>query len=203
MEAIKEIKVFLSCPGDLKDILPVVDEILDDVNIFLVKNYKIRLELEHWKKTIYLGKGNPRVQDRINERLVAFCDIYIGVLWTRFGMPPGIREDGITYDSGTEEEFFTALDLKKELWFFFCDSKINPSKIEPEQLIKVNEFKKLLQEKQIWYEGYTEEKEFRRKLKLNVSNWIHDQYKIIPKENVDQNIHIPTIEDFKKSSKGF
>jgi hypothetical protein len=203
MEDIKEIKVFLSCPGDLKDLLPVVDEFLEEENIFLEQNHKIRLELKHWKKNVYLGKGNPRVQDRINERLVSFCDIYIGVLWTRFGMPPGIRLDGKKYGSGTEEEFFTAMDLEKELWFFFCDSKINPSKIEPEQLMKVNEFRKRLEELQILYEWYTAPNEFRRKLKSNLSSWIYEQYKIIPKENVDQNIHIPTIEDFKKYSKGF
>jgi hypothetical protein len=203
MEAIKEIKVFLSCPGDLKDILPVVDEFLEEENIFLGKNYKIRLELKHWKKNIYPGKGVPRVQDRINEQLVKNCDIYVGILWTRFGMPPGVRLDGKKYGSGTEEEFFIALDLGIPSWFLFCDIPINPSKIEPEQLKKVNEFKKRLQEQQILYEGYTEEKEFRRKLKSYFSNWICEQYKIIPMENVAHETHIPTIEDFKKFNKGF
>jgi hypothetical protein len=203
MEDIKEIKVFLSCPGDLKHLLPVVDEFLDDENIFLVKNHKIRLELEYWKKNVYLGKGNPRVQDRINERLVSYCDIYIGVLWTRFGMPPGVRKDGITYDSGTEEEFFAALDLKKEVWFFFCDIPVNPSSIDPKQFENVNKFKKRLQELNIEYGNFTEEKQFRRMLISNLTYWF-DKQRIIPTEDAGQNSHLlPTIKDFKKLNKGF
>lgn len=205
MEAIKEIKVFLSCPGDLKDILPVVDDFLEEENIFLEKNHKIRLELEHWKKNVYLGKGNPRVQDRINERLVSFCDIYIGVLWTRFGMPPGVREDGITYESGTEEEFFTALHLKKEVWFFFCDIPRNSSDIDPKQLENVKKFKKRLQELNVEYGNFTEKKQFRRMLKSNLSYWF-DKQRIIPTADMAQNNQlpsIPTIEDFKKFNKGF
>lgn len=202
MEDIKEIKVFLSCPGDLKDFLPVVDKFLNYENIDLIKNHNIRLELKHWKKNIYPGKGAPRVQDSINEQLVLSCDIYVGILWTRFGMPPGVRLDGKKYGSGTEEEFFAALDLDKELWFFFCDIPINPSKIEPEQLKKVIEFKKRLQEQHILYIDFEKIEELERKLKFNLSEWIYKQNQI-PKEDVAQDTHMPTIEDFKKFNKGF
>jgi hypothetical protein len=201
METIREIKVFLSCPGDLKDILPVVDKFLNYENIDLTKNHNIRLELKHWKKNIYPGKGDPRVQDSINEQLV-FCDIYVGILWTRFGMPPGVRLDGKKYGSGTEEEFFAAKDLEKELWFFFCDRKIKPSKIEPEQLMKVNEFRKRLQEQHILYLDFEEIEELERKLKFNLSEWIYKQNQI-PKEDVAQDTHMPTNEDFKEFNKGF
>lgn len=204
MEKIEEIKVFLSCPGDLEHYLQIVDNILKEQNIFIENIHKKRFKLEHWKRNVYLGEGNPRVQDRLNERLVLKCDIYLGILWTRFGMSPGVREDGITYDSGTEEEFFVALRLKKKIWFFFCDIPIKPSKIEPEQLKKVKEFKKRIQEL-AEYSEFSDEEEFRATLLKNISNWFKNQ-QIKSTEDMAQDNQlpsIPTIEDFKKSSKGF
>jgi hypothetical protein len=204
MEYIKEIKVLLSCTGELEHFLPIVDDILEEQNIFIERNHKMRFKLEHWKRDVYLGEGDPRPQDRLNERLVFGCDIFLGILWTRFGKPPGVREDGITYDSGTEEEFRIAQQLKKERWFFFCDIRINPSKIEPEQLRKVKDFKKSIQESEE-YGDFSDETEFRKMLISNISNWFEKQ-RIIPTEDMAQDNQlptIPTIEDFKKFNKGF
>ena len=143
---IKEIKVFLSCPGDVVEegnFLDIAESSIRDANSFL-KNSGLQLELRHWKKNVHLGRGEPRVQDRINNRLVDNCDIFIGVLWTKFGSSPGVNPEGTSYGSGTEEEFNLARELDKEIWILFSHCPINPWKIDFKQFSKVKAFKEAL-----------------------------------------------------------
>ena len=120
-------------------------------------------------------------------------------------MPPGVREDGAAFDSGTEEEFDYAYRLKKDIWFFFCDFPINPSKIDPIQLDKIFKFKNHLQELSQEYRDFSDEKEFRKMMISNISNWNKEQ-QIKSEEDMAQYEQLPTIptnEDFKKFNRGF
>jgi len=150
---------------------------------------------------VYLGKGTPRVQDRINEMLKN-CDIYLGILWTRFGSFPASNPEGVSYSSGTEEEFYFAKSLDKKLWFLFCRYPIDPYKIDPEQLNKIKEFKEQLKSEQFWYAEFSKEDELRKILKENMSNFINERYsiKIEEKENMQS---LPGEADFSKYSRGF
>jgi len=202
---IKEIKVLLSCPDEVvkeDDFLSHIENIIREVNILLV-NWNIRLELRHWKKNMSLGRGEPRVQDRINHRLVEHCDIFIGVLWTRFGTSPGTTLEGLCYESGTEEEFNLAQDLTKDIWIFFSDCPVRPSQINTEQLVKVNKFRKSLESSQIQYSEFSTKKEFREHFLVNISEWIKTRYSIADKEILERKKDAPSKEDFRKFTKGF
>ncbi len=169
---LKVIRVFLSCPEDVREggFLDIIERLIQDDNIYF-KSLGFQLELRHWKKNIYLGKGEPRVQDTINHRLVENCDIFIGILWKRFGSPPGINLEGINYSSGTEEEFHIAKRLQhKELWIFFCNAPPKSlSEIDTQQLDKVRDFKETLKREQIRYEKFSSEKELRSLLKQAIN----------------------------------
>lgn len=144
MADFRKIKVFLSCPQDIveeESIIEIVEEIIRDANIYY-KSFNMEFDLIPWKENLSLGKGEPRPQDRINNRLVENCDIFLGILWTRFGSPPGINIEGKSYSSGTEEEFYLAKRLDKHLWVLFCEYPVMPSKIDSkllEQLEKLQE----------------------------------------------------------------
>jgi len=200
---LKEIKVFLSCPEDIvkNGIKDAIERVFEEDNIYFKKHYSFIFELKHWKKSVYLGKGTPRVQDRINEMLKN-CDIYLGILWTRFGSFPASNPEGVSYSSGTEEEFYFAKSLDKKLWFLFCRYPIDPYKIDPEQLNKIKEFKEQLKSEQFWYAEFSKEDELRKILKENMSNFINERYsiKIEEKENMQS---LPGEADFSKYSRGF
>ncbi len=201
----EEIKVFLSCPEDAikeGDFLNVVEQSIQDGNIYFRK-FGLQLELRHWKKNIWLGRGKPRVQDRINHRLVENCDIFLGILWTRFGSPPGTNLEGMSYSSGTEEEFYLAKKLDKELWVFFCDSPISPSKIDTQQLEKVRGFKEALKSEQIEYAEFSSKEGFCRLLKQNISEWLGEKYSIQTIEKGEPFTPLPTKEDFREYNRGF
>ena len=216
MENIKKIKIFLSCPSDLvqeKDIVTQVSKILNEENRFTYEKYfNIQFDLEHWQKNVYLGEGTPRVQDTINNYLIPSCDIYFGIFWTRFGTPPGANAEGVTYGSGTEEEFYFAKKLKKTLWFLFYTSKIDPFKIDTDQIKMIHEFRKRLKQENIRYEEFSDKKdELRIKLRSILGYWFDMQKTIGLLENsaqglireATQNPVLPAREDFAKFNRGF
>ncbi|MHA1304518.1 MAG: hypothetical protein ACTSPI_12545, partial [Candidatus Heimdallarchaeaceae archaeon] len=208
MVDLKVIKVFLSCPEDVREgnYLDIIERLIQDDNNYL-KLFGLQLELRHWKKNIYLGKSESRVQDRINHRLVENCDIFIGILWKRFGSPPGTNLEGINYSSGTEEEFYLVKRLDKELWIFFCNSPPKSlSEIDTQQLEKVRDFKETLKKEQTWYAEFSSKKELRELLQQAIVNWLQERYSIQSMEKIEKgepSTPLPSKEDFKQYNRGF
>ncbi len=89
------IKVFLASPGDLADERRRAKDVADEVNRTVGRTWGIAIELLGWEDTLP-GAGRP--QELIN-RDVDSCDLFIGILWRRWGQPTG------EYSSGFEEEF--------------------------------------------------------------------------------------------------
>ena len=203
-----EIKVLLSCPEDVireRDFLDLIEKVISYYNYLFSKTTGAkRLELTNWKKNTYLGRGRPRVQDRINYRLVDSCDIFIGILWTRFGSSPGITNNGLNFESGTEEEFDRARKIVKDLWIFFCDRPINPSKIDLAQLEKVREFKKRLKDKKIEYSEFSSLEKLEEQLKSVFCEFGKETYILKDKKVKNpKKVIKPSREEFRKLNRGF
>lgn len=95
------IKVFLASPGDLAEERKVAKEIVDEINSQLAPALGYQVELVGWEDTLP-GVGRP--QEIINRDLDG-CDFFVGMLWKRWGTPPGVE----SYTSGFEEEFNRAM----------------------------------------------------------------------------------------------
>lgn len=91
------IKVFLASPGDLAEERKVAKAIVDDFNSQLADALGYQVELVGWEDTLP-GVGRPQA---IINRDLDGCDLFIGMLWKRWGTPPGAEP----YTSGFEEEF--------------------------------------------------------------------------------------------------
>ena len=205
MEDIKEIKVFLSYSREIIDsnIIEVITESIENANIF-VRDYGFKFDIMHWQKNVYLGRGKPRVQDKINNKLLSICDIYLGVFWTRFGSPPGLTPEGMSYSSGTEEEFYEIKKLQdKKIWVFFCNIPKRPSEIDPEQLLKMKNFRKNLEEEQIWYKEFQNKGELKNVLLENLKEYINEKNQIKVKEKKGDFEKMPSRKDFRKLNRGF
>jgi len=104
----------------------------------------IVLEVVDWKTHVVPDMGRP--QEVINQQ-VGDYDIFVGILWKRFGTPTGKGE------SGTEEEFNIAYAnwqkfKRPRILFYFSRVPSLPNDYdEAMQLAKVMGFKKTLQEK--------------------------------------------------------
>lgn len=91
------VKVFLASPGDLAEERRIAKAIVDDFNSQLADVLGYQVELVGWEDTLP-GVGRPQA---IINRDLDGCDLFIGMLWKRWGTPPGIEP----YTSGFEEEF--------------------------------------------------------------------------------------------------
>ena len=157
------LRVFLSSPGDLSEERTIFKAVIDESNRIL-SDSDIRFELVMWETDTYPSIGKD-AQSIINEQIGDNYDIFIGLMWTRFGTPTPRA------GSGTEEEFNLALEklernpANSRILFYFKDSSPESlSKIDLKQLEKVNEFKKQLRTKGlVWdYKNLGEFKEIVR-----------------------------------------
>jgi hypothetical protein len=91
------VKIFLASPGDLAEERKIAKVIVDDFNSQLADALGYHVELVGWEDTL-LGVGRPQA---IINRDLDGCDLFVGMIWKRWGTPPGTEP----YTSGFEEEF--------------------------------------------------------------------------------------------------
>jgi hypothetical protein len=146
------LRVFLSSPADLIEERQIYKEIIDESNQILSdSDSDIRFELLMWETDTYPTIGKD-AQSIINEQIGDDYDIFVGLMWTRFGTPTPRA------GSGTEEEFNLAFEkltknpANTRILFYFKDSPPESlSKIDLKQLEKINEFRERLKTKGLFW----------------------------------------------------
>lgn len=137
----KNIKIFLASPGDTKKERECVADVINEINIAISKS-NIRYELIKWETHSTPQMGRP--QEIINELLD--CDIFIGIIWNKFGSPTGGKtKKNVKYDSGTQEEFELVYNKWKntgvpKILFFRAIKKLPPNEVNIKQYAKVEQF---------------------------------------------------------------
>lgn len=96
------VKVFLGSPGDLAEERKVAKAVVEDFNSQLADALGYQIELVGWEDTLP-GVGRPQA---IINRDLDGCDLFVGMLWKRWGTPPGTEP----FTSGFEEEFNRSMD---------------------------------------------------------------------------------------------
>ena len=94
----KVLHAFLASPGDLQEERKAVRDVVTEFNESWADELGYQIELLGWEDTV-AGYGRP--QQIINQD-VDRCDLFIGLLWKRWGTPPD--NDG-SFSSGFHEEF--------------------------------------------------------------------------------------------------
>jgi hypothetical protein len=140
----QKIRLFLSSPGDVETERQRVHKEVAQINRMWGDVYGVTLEVLDWKTHVTPDMGRP--QDVINRQINEY-DIFVGVMWKRFGTPTGKAE------SGTEEEFNIACANwekfgRPRILFYFSQALFYPKTSEEVmQLAKVMRFKEKLQQK--------------------------------------------------------
>ena len=142
-ENVRIIRVFVSSPGDVREERELLDEVVRRINDIDGQERSLRLETWKWEQNSVPTIGPPP-QAGIDAQTPDY-DIYLGIMWTRFGTPT----EG--YGSGTEQEFEDALAKWKQLgrpWMLFYFNEASPPKLSPdqrEQWAMVGKFQERLQ----------------------------------------------------------
>ena len=166
-------KVFLASPSDLNDERELLEEIVEELNLSTFNNSGIKIELVKWETHVNPGIGKYP-QQVVNTDINNDYDIFIGLLWSKFGTPTQ------EYTSGTEEEFYSAYSKYQEsplsvsIMFYFKQAAIPMDKIDTEGIDAIRKFKSSLGEKGVLYWDYNTIEEFQKLLRIQLARKIQE-----------------------------
>ena len=164
------IKIFLASPGDLAEERKVAKVIVDEFNSQLADALGYQVELVGWEDTLP-GVGRPQA---IINRDLDGCDLFIGMLWKRWGTPPGTEP----YTSGFEEEFNRSMarnakEGRPEINLLLKDLDAASLADPGEHLKKVIAFKdQVFAEKKLLAGTFAEVRDFESKFRKCVQGYV-------------------------------
>ncbi|MBU0754222.1 MAG: NACHT domain-containing protein, partial [Planctomycetes bacterium] len=164
----KEIRVFISSPGDCTPEREAVARVLNELNRTSAESAGLYFHPLRWEEFVPGLGENP--QEVIDKQLGDY-HVLIGIMWMRFGTPiPGGA------DSGTEHEVNQAIKSWKRIgrprvMFYFKDEPVPPSKIDPAQLQKVIDFRARLGKVGI-IGAFQDTAEFEREVRIHLHKLI-------------------------------
>jgi hypothetical protein len=155
----------MASPGDTAEEREACNSVINEINGSLGAQLNFRIDLKKWEDAI--PKRGLDGQSVINDQLLQEFEIFIGIMWTRFGTPT------VRAGSGTEEEFDKAYKMyseqgKTEMWMYFNDAEIEPSRIIADQLVRVNNFKKKVAKTGLYHQ-YKGVQQFEKKLRQHLT----------------------------------
>lgn len=126
MNGLRRIRIFVSSPGDLSDERDQCSTVVQELNTtlrVLMPERGVELELIRWETHTHPDlTGAP--QQVVDDQIEIDYDIFVGMMWTRFGTPTSRA------GSGTEHEFRAAYAgwqqrrRPRHLLFYFCEAPI-------------------------------------------------------------------------------
>lgn len=135
--------MLLSCPGDVMDLKDTIDACVKSFNASIGEINNVRIDVKHWSTDSFSQFGD-KPQNILNKQFIDDCDLCVALLGIRFGTPTD------NYDSGTEEEIEKMLEQNKQVFLYFVERNVDPSKIDLDQYKKVQEFKKKYTDKGVY-----------------------------------------------------
>lgn len=147
-ERLKKLRIFAASPSDVAPERAKLETIIESLKP-IADYLNLTLEVIDWRDVVPdAGRPQHIIFDQLKP---TSWDIFIGILWHRFGTPPGAKDQtGKDYLSGTEEEFKTAYELSKQygkprIVLYRCTRAL-PYDVDPDQLKHVREFFKLVED---------------------------------------------------------
>ena len=136
--------LLVSCPSDVSDLIDVLEKEVNHFNNFFGRSNNVIIRTRYWAEDSYSEFGD-HPQQLLNKQIVDSSDLALGVFWTRFGTPTE------NYGSGTEEEIERMLMMGKQVFLYFFDKPVSPSKLNQEQYKKIQEFMHRYKNKGIFF----------------------------------------------------
>ena len=103
---VRRVRLFVASPGDVAEERERLGRVVEQLNRGVARKLNLVVELVRWETHAVPEMGRPQqvILDQLGKEE---WDIFIGVLWLRFGTPTGAADarSGVAFESGTEEEF--------------------------------------------------------------------------------------------------
>lgn len=155
-------RVFVGAPSDVNNEREIIKKVINTMNKFYRGTEYSKFDLIELKKDVRSDIGSGlEAQEIIDSKVSGNYDLFIGILWKKFGTPTK------KYDSGTQQEFENALKSDAHVMFYFSKLPAAPDEIDPKQLEKVLNFKKSIQDEGLYFE-YSSLEEFEELITNNL-----------------------------------
>jgi hypothetical protein len=149
MPNLTRVRLFLASPSDLGEERDRVSRVVEEINRGIAETLGFTVEVVRWETHVSPAMGRPQ-ETILNQLELTNSDIFVGMLWLRFGSATGGMNTatGREFRSGTEEEFSVAYQSwkasqKPRIMFYHCvRTPGDMSQIDPTQLARVREFMK-------------------------------------------------------------
>lgn len=167
------LSVFVASPSDVDEERTRLEDVISEHNVTWSRELGVRLELVRWETHAFPSFGED-AQAVINEQIPDDFDIFVGIMWYRFGTPTGRG------GSGTVEEFqrakarYDSDPSSVQLMIYFKDepAPISPSKLDYEQLASVAKFRKALGDEGGLYWSFQTIEEFEKLIRLHLTRQV-------------------------------
>jgi hypothetical protein len=168
-------RLFVASPGDVPNERGALARVVREVNQTHGDPLGYSIQLLMWKSHAAPSGGRP--QGVINEQIPDY-DIFVGIMWRRFGTPTGIA------GSGTEEEYRIAYrkwqaNNTMPLMFYFCQKPFMPRSVEEiDQMRHILLFRQELEQKALVWEYSSPvafEADIRKHLCLRMARMLQEQ----------------------------
>jgi len=172
------LRVFVASPRDVAEEREQLQTVVTELNLTLPPMTGIRIELVRWETHATPGTGAD-AQDVINTQIGDDYDVFVGILWKRFGSATGRAE------SGTAEEFQRAYERFSRsgvpaIMVYFKDAALPPSEIDIDQLGLLRRFRSQLEEKGTLYWPFKDRDEFAKLLRLHLTRQVQKWAQKLP-----------------------
>ncbi len=165
--AFQSVKIFLCSPGDVAEERDIARDVILKVNQNCRDTLGLRAEHLRWEDMRPTAVATGTIQEQINIDLVRNCNIFVLILYKRYGsVPAGGKR------SHTEEEIDLALHMLKEtkkitILTYFRD--LGPNEDQGSQERRVRDLRKRLEKQEVLYDTYRDPQDFR-------DQFTHDLY---------------------------
>ena len=173
---LRQLTIFVSATSESHGEVSALRRIGEDLSRRLEKTHQLTLRVVAWPDDVRPGV-NVDPQAEINRQLGSDCDIYIGILGTRFGTPTPKA------GSGTAEEFnaalvaFVANSRSLRVLFYFDRGSEDPFALDVEQLSRVRGFRDSLSAKGVIFRDFKDTAAFSELVNEHLYHLIVDEWR--------------------------
>lgn len=189
-KTVTKYSIFVGSPSDLEEERIAIEEVIKELNLTFGSKQNLVLELLKWETHSAPGISNSHPQELINKDIGDEYDIFLGIMWKRFGTPT--EKAG----SGTEEEFNKAVARFKtdnrslQVLFYFKDAVPNSLKeINASELLKIEKFKESITKNKILYWDFNTCESLKNFLRLHIPIRINT----LIESSLEKNTNVTTV----------
>ena len=167
------LSVFVASPSDVDEERDRLGDAIHELNTVWARKFRIRLDLVSWETHAYPGFGEDP-QAVINGQIPQDFDLFIGLMWHRFGTPTGRAGSGTVEEFQQAKERYEADPNALQLMIYFKDAPVlvPPSQLDPEQIDRVSKFRSSLGEEGGLYWSFQTADDFEKLIRIHLARYI-------------------------------